>query len=114
MVEDMPFPKRPTRLPEVLSQEEVERLIQCAGSSLHRIWLLTLYATGIRREELVRLKIGDIDSDRMLIRIRQGKGKKDRDVMLSTRIPCDTASRPICSSPVQTCVRFKSYSAMPI
>ena len=86
MVEDMPIPKRPIRLPEVLSQEEVRRLIQCAGSPLHRIWLLMLYATGIRREELVRLKIGDIDSDRMLLRIRQGKGKKDRDVMLSPRL----------------------------
>ena len=86
MVEDMPFPKRPIRLPEILSQEEVERLIQCAGSPLHRIWLLTLYATGIRREELVRLKIGDIDSDRMLLRIRQGKDKKDRDAMLSPKL----------------------------
>jgi integrase/recombinase XerD len=86
MVEDMPFPKRPIRLPEVLSQEEVERLIQSAGSPLHRIWLLMLYATGMRREELVRLNIGDIDSDRMLIRIRQGKGNKDRDVMLSPRL----------------------------
>jgi len=76
LVEDMPVPKRPIRLPEILSQEEVERLIQCAGSPLHRIWLLTLYATGIRREELVQLQIGDIDSDRMLIRIRQGKGKR--------------------------------------
>ena len=76
LVEDMPVPKRPIRLPEIFSQEEVERLIQCAGSPLHRIWLLTLYATGIRREELVQLKIGDIDSDRMLIRIRQGKGKR--------------------------------------
>ena len=80
------MPKRPIRLPEVLSQEEVGRLIQCAGSPLHRIWLLMLYATGMRRQELVRLQIGDIDSDRMLIRVRQGKGKKDRDVMLSPRL----------------------------
>src|SRR5450432_1305145 len=86
LADDMPVPKRPFRLPQILSQEEVERLIQCAGSPLHRIWLLTLYATGIRREELVQLKIGDIDSDRMLIRIRQGKGKKDRNVMLSPRL----------------------------
>jgi integrase/recombinase XerD len=64
----------------------VERLIQCAGSPLHRVWLLTLYATGMRREELVRLQISDIDSPRMLIHIRQGKGRKDRDVMLSTRL----------------------------
>jgi site-specific recombinase XerD len=84
--EDMPMPKRPVRLPEVLSRQEVERLIQCAGSPLHRVWLLTLYATGMRREELVRLQINDIDSARMLIHIRQGKGRKDRDVMLSPRL----------------------------
>ena len=86
MVEDMAIPKRPIRLPEVLSREEVERLIQSAASPLHRIWLLILYAAGLRREELVQLKIGDIDSDRMLIRIRQGKGRKDRDIMLSPRL----------------------------
>lgn len=86
LVDDMPVPKRPIRLPEILSREEVERLIQSAASPLHRIWLLILYATGIRREELVQLQIRDIDSDRMLIRIRQGKGKKDRNVMLSPRL----------------------------
>jgi integrase/recombinase XerD len=66
--------------------EEVERLIQSASSSLHRVWLLILYATGLRREELVRLKVSDIDSGRMLIHVRQGKGRKDRDVMLSPRL----------------------------
>jgi integrase/recombinase XerD len=86
LVDDIPAPKRPIRLPEILSREEVERLIQYASSPLHRIWLLILYATGIRRQELVQLKIEDIDSDRMLIRIRQGKGKKDRNVMLSPRL----------------------------
>ena len=82
----MASPKRPTRLPEVLSREEVERLIECAASPLHRIWLLTLYATGMRREELVHLKVGDIDSARMLIHVRQGKGRKDRAVVLSPRL----------------------------
>ena len=86
LADDMPFPKRPIRLPEVLCREEVERLIQCSTSLLHRIWMLILYATGMRREELVHLKISDIDSARMLIHIRQGKGKKDRDVMLSPRL----------------------------
>ena len=57
MAEQMASPKRPIRLPEVLSREEVERLIESAASPLHRIWLLILYATGIRREELVHLKI---------------------------------------------------------
>jgi integrase/recombinase XerD len=86
ILEDTPVPKKPIRLPEVLSREEVERLLQCAASPLHRIWLLILYATGMRREELVRLQVGDIDSGRMLIHIRQGKGRKDRDVMLSPRL----------------------------
>lgn len=86
LADDMPVPKRPIRLPEILSREEVERLIQSAASPLHRIWLLILYATGIRREELLQLQIGDIDSDRMLIRVRQGKGKKDRNVMLSRKL----------------------------
>jgi site-specific recombinase XerD len=81
MLEDRAIPKRPIRLPEVLSREEVERLIQCAGSPLHRIWLLTLYATGMRREELVHLKIDDIDSSRMLIHIRQGKGPPDSNTL---------------------------------
>jgi integrase/recombinase XerD len=86
MLEDMASPKRPTRLPEILSRKEVERLIECAASPLHRIWLLTLYATGMRREELVHLKVGDIDSARMLIHIRQGKGRKDRELVLSPRL----------------------------
>ena len=86
MLCDLPMPKQTFRLPVVLSREEVERLIQGATSPLHRVWLLILYATGVRREELVRLKVADIDSGRMLIHIRQGKGRKDRDVMLSPRL----------------------------
>lgn len=86
MVQDMPVPKKPVRLPEILSRKEVERLIECADSRLHRVCILTLYATGLRREELVQLKISDIDSDRMLIRVHQGKGKKDRDVVLSSHL----------------------------
>jgi integrase/recombinase XerD len=84
--EDMPRPKHAIRLPEVLSRQEVEQLIGSAGNRLHRLWLFILYGTGIRREELVRLKVDDIDSDRMLIHIRQGKGRKDRDVSLSPRL----------------------------
>jgi integrase/recombinase XerD len=86
MLEGMARPKHATRLPEVLSREEVERLIQGAASRLHRTWLLILYGTGIRREELVRLNVADIDSGRMLIHIRQGKGRKDREVILSPRL----------------------------
>jgi integrase/recombinase XerD len=85
-VEETPYPKRAIRLPDVLSREEVERLIDCTDSPLHRVWLLTLYATGMRREELVQLKVENIDSARMLIHIQQGKGNQDRDVMLSPRL----------------------------
>src|SRR5579872_2607178 len=60
-VADLPRPKQPLRLPDILSREEVERLISNAASPLHRVWLMILYATGIRREELVRLKVEDID-----------------------------------------------------
>src|SRR6266567_5122014 len=86
MIGDMVIPKRPIRLPEILSPKEVEQFIQSAASPLHRVWLLILYATGMRREELVQLMVSDIDSHRMLIRIRQGKGRKDRDVMLSPKL----------------------------
>lgn len=85
-VDETPYPKRAIRLPDVLSREEVERLIDSADSPLHRVWLLTLYATGMRREELVQLKVSNIDSARMLIHIQQGKGNQDRDVMLSPRL----------------------------
>jgi len=70
----------------VLSREEVQRLIDSADSPLHRVWVLMLYATGLRREELVQLKVSDIDSARMLIHVHQGKGKQDRDVMLSPKL----------------------------
>jgi integrase/recombinase XerD len=86
LVEDMPFPKRPIRLPDILCREEVERLINSAANLLHRVWLLILYATGMRRQELVHLKVSDIDSTRMVIHIRQGKGQRDRDVMLSPKL----------------------------
>jgi site-specific recombinase XerD len=85
-VEQTPYPKRPIRLPDVLSREEVERLINSADSPMHRVWLLTLYATGLRREELVQLKVSDIDSARMLIHIHQSKGQQDRNVMLSPKL----------------------------
>ena len=84
-VQETPYPKRPIRLPDVLSREEVQRLIESADNPRHRVWLLMLYATGLRREELVQLKVNDVDRARMLIHIHQGKGNEDRDVMLSPR-----------------------------
>jgi len=83
---DLVYPKRPERLPVILSEEEVARLIESAITSYHRVILMTLYGTGLRREELCRLKVTDIDSQRMVVHVRQGKGNKDRDVTLSPRL----------------------------
>lgn len=85
-VAETPYPKKVFHLPQVLSQEEVTRLIDAAESPFHRILLMTLYATGARRAEVAHLKVSDIDSQRMVIHIRGGKGRKDRDVMLSPKL----------------------------
>jgi integrase/recombinase XerD len=82
----IPFPKRPRRLPTVLSQDEVARLIEGASNLMHRTILMTLYSTGLRRAELCALKVADIDSQRMVIHVVQGKGSRDRDVLLSPKL----------------------------
>jgi integrase/recombinase XerD len=84
--DQIPFPKRARRLPTVLSPEEVALLIDSAKSLMHRAILMTLYATGLRRAELCRLKVADIDSERMVIHVREGKGGRDRDVLLSGKL----------------------------
>jgi site-specific recombinase XerD len=84
-VEEVPYPRAPRRLPIILTREEATRLIDSASNLFHRAMLITMYSTGMRRAELCRLKVEDIDSTRMLIHIRQGKGGKDRDVPLSPK-----------------------------
>jgi site-specific recombinase XerD len=79
----LPYPQDRRRLPTVLSQEEVSRLINAAGTLFRRTLLMTLYGTGMRRAELAHLKVSDIDSQRMLVRVVAGKGGKDRDLPLS-------------------------------
>jgi site-specific recombinase XerD len=81
--EDLPYPKERLRLPVVLSPDEVQRLIAGAKNLYHRTLLLTLYGAGLRRRELCQLKVRDIDSQRMVLRVEQGKGGRDRDVPLS-------------------------------
>jgi len=83
LAEHIPFPKLRKQLPTVLSREEVARLIDSASNLYHRTLLMTLYSTGMRRAELCRLEVSDIDSQRMMIRIQQGKGRRDREVPLS-------------------------------
>ncbi|MBP1608810.1 MAG: phage integrase family protein, partial [Acidobacteria bacterium] len=85
-VNEFPYPKSPQRLPVILSQEEVRKMMDAATSLSHRALLMTLYSTGMRRAEVTRLKVSDIDSQRMVIHIKQGKGGKDRDVPLSLKL----------------------------
>jgi site-specific recombinase XerD len=85
--DDLPLPKLLRRqVPVVLSPEEVARLIDSAANLRHRSILMTLYSTGMRRSELCHLRPEDIDKERMVIRIRQGKGGKDREVPLSPKL----------------------------
>ena len=84
--DDLPFPKTPRKLPTVLSPEEVRRMIDGTTNLMHRTLLMVLYGTGLRRTELSLLKVADIDSKRMVIHIRQGKGSRDRDVPLSPKL----------------------------
>jgi integrase len=86
LTEHIPFPKSARRLPVVLSPEEVTRLLNSARNLYHRTLLMTLYSTAMRRAELCRLKVADIDSQRMMIRIIQGKGRRDRHVPLSPKL----------------------------
>ena len=79
----LPYPQDQRRLPTVLSHEEVSRLINAAGTLFRRTLLMTLDGTGMRRSELAHLKVGDIDSQRMIIRVVAGKRSKDRDLPLS-------------------------------
>jgi len=85
-IDDLPMPKAPVRLPAVLSPEQVARMIEAASNLKHRAILMTLYGTGMRRSEAARLKISDIDSQRMVIHIRQGKGSRDRDLPLTPKL----------------------------
>jgi integrase/recombinase XerD len=86
VVECLRYPRKTKKLPVVLSPEEVTRLLQAIRSLKLQAILMTAYAAGLRVAEVAALHIGDIDSQRMLIRVRQAKGHKDRYVMLSPRL----------------------------
>ena len=84
--EILPLPKKPQKLPLILSPEEVLHFLPCVQQLNHRVILTSCYAAGLRISEAVRLKAPTIDSKRMVIRVEQGKGQKDRYVMLSARL----------------------------
>lgn len=116
---EIPRPKIPLKLPVVLSREEVFNFLESITSLKHRTILTTAYAAGLRVSEVTRLKTADIDSQRMMLRVQQGKGQKDRYVMLSPQLlevlriywkatrpkdwlfPGDIAGRPISKEAVE-------------
>jgi site-specific recombinase XerD len=84
--ERIAYARKPSKLPAVLSADEVVRFLEAIPSLKSRIALTTVYAAGLRVSEVVLLKIADVDSQRMVIRVEQGKGGKDRYVMLSPQL----------------------------
>ncbi len=86
VVRHIPFPKRPRKLPVVLGPAEVAQFFASVTSVKYRAIFMTAYAAGLRVSEVVQLRVTDIDSQRMVINVRQGKGRKDRYVMLSPKL----------------------------
>ena len=85
-LDEIPAPRKPQKLPIILSQEEVKHFLECVDSPMHYAILSTLYAAGLRVSEACQLKVTNIDRQRMTIRVDQGKGNKDRDTLLSPRL----------------------------
>jgi integrase/recombinase XerD len=85
-VERIPYARKQQLLPVILSADEIVRFFAAVPSLKHRTALMAAYAAGLRVSEVVRLRVADIDSDRMLIRVEQGKGHRDRYVMLSAQL----------------------------
>jgi len=86
IIKHLPFPRKETRLPVILAPAQVSTLLDSISNPRHRMFFTTIYATGLRLSEARRLEVADLDSARMTVRVRQGKGRKDRYVMLSPRL----------------------------
>ena len=86
MARHLTFVREPRKMPAVLSPEEVARLLEAAPGPKYKAALSAAYAAGLRVCEVVALKVSDIDSERLLLRIEQGKGRKDRFAMLSPQL----------------------------
>ena len=84
--DEIPMPKKPFKLPVILSPEEVMRFLECVNATKHRAILMAAYSAGLRVSEATHLRVTDIDSQRMMLRVNQGKFAKDRYVMLSPRL----------------------------
>ena len=86
MARHLTLVRQPQKLPVVLTLEEVARLIEAAPGPKYKAALAVAYGAGLRVSEVANLRVSDIDSERMVIRVEQGKGKKDRNGMLSPRL----------------------------
>jgi hypothetical protein len=111
--DEMPYPKKKIHLPIIWSPEEVTSLIDAAPIAFYRTILMTLYGTGVRRAECAALKLTDIDSARMVVHVQDGKGDKDRDIVLRTAIVCGRTSAlgghiDECSGCGQRAISFNS------
>ena len=84
--DEIPYPKKKIHLPVIWSPEEVTSLIDAAPIPFYRTILMTLYGTGVRRAECAALKLTDIDAARMVVHVQEGKGGKDRDIVLSPNL----------------------------
>jgi integrase/recombinase XerD len=127
--EAIPAPKQSHKLPVILSPEEVVKFLSCLGGAKHRTILTTCYAAGLRISEALQLRPTDIDSQRMVIRVEQGKGRRDRYVMLSPKLlqilrdwwrierpkewlfPGDVAGQPISQAAVRKACQEGRQSA---
>jgi integrase/recombinase XerD len=85
-MERIPFPRPQRKLPLILSREEVKALLESPRDLRHRTLLAILYGCGLRVSEVTQLKVSDIDSARKVLRVRQGKGRKDRQTLLPTKL----------------------------
>jgi integrase/recombinase XerD len=85
-MERIPFPRRERKLPLILSREEVKALLEAPGNLRNRTLLATLYGCGLRVAEVTQLQVGDIDSARNVLRVRHGKGGKDRQTLLPAKL----------------------------
>jgi integrase/recombinase XerD len=86
MERHLTFVREPRKIPVILSQQEISRLLEAAPGPKYKAAMSAAYSAGLRASEVVALKVADVDSKRMLLRIEQGKGRKDRLAMLSPRL----------------------------
>jgi integrase/recombinase XerD len=86
MIEYIPYPRHEDKLPVILSPAEVAAVFDATHNLKHRTILMTIYAAGLRVSEVTHLRVSDIDSQRQVICVRQGKGRKDRQVMLAPKL----------------------------